>query len=250
MNKPLRSMAKLFAICILALQPMAVAQQPSADRDLRVLLVSVKPDMLDEWTDLVKHEVLPALKKAGIASVTTMQTVLGNVNEFQILTPLDKMSTLDLPPNLDRALGKEAGARLSAKLRKCTMSSRSYLVTSVGAMSNPAPADKTYPVRVYTRYRINPGKEAEYENIIKTEVLPQYKKAGIPMTYSRRGLGATGAGEVVLVTQHANFAAIDANAPLRKIMGEDAYNKLQSRTGMLRIMIDRIARQHRLDLSY
>lgn len=247
MHKPRILLAILLAIATPALQPNAVAQQPPADRTNSVLLVSVKPDMLDEWTDLVKNEVLPALKKAGIPSVLAMQTALGNSSEFLFVTPLEKMSMLDLPPVLDRALGKEGGARLSAKLRKCTVASRTYLATTVGSLSNPA--DKTLPIRVYSRYRISPGKTAEYENYIKTEVLPHYKKAGVVMSFGRRGFGAPAAGEVVISTQYENFAALEGGPPLRKILGEDAYAKLQSKAIGLRVLMDTIVRRHRPDLS-
>ncbi|MFN0172543.1 MAG: hypothetical protein ACKV22_39695 [Bryobacteraceae bacterium] len=250
MHRPRILRTILVAMSMLALQPVAVAQQPSPDRTISVLLVSVKPDMLDEWTDLVKNEVLPALKKAGIPSVTAMQTALGNSPEFQFVTPLEKMSMLDLPPVLDRALGKEGGARLNAKLRKCTFVSRNYLATVVGSLSNPAPTDRTLPIRVYSRYRVTPGKTAEYENYIKTEVLPHYKKAGVAMSFSRRGLGAPAAGEVVIVTQYENFAALEGGPPLRKILGEDAYTKLQSKAIGLRVLTDTIVRRHRPDLSY
>ena len=250
MHRPRILMAILVAIFTLALQPMAVAQQPPADRNISVLFVSVKPDMLDEWTDLVKNEVLPAYKKAGIPSVMAMQTALGNGSEFQFVTPLEKMSMLDLPPVLDRALGKEGAARLMAKLRKCTFFSRNYLATVVGSLSNPAPADKSLPIRVYSRYRVTPGKTAEYETYIKTEVLPHYKKAGMAMSFSRRGLGAPAAGEVVIVTQYENFAALEGGPPLRKIMGEEAYAKLQSKATGLRVLTDTIVRRHRPDLSY
>ena len=87
MNKFCISMLMSLPVVIpmFVFQPTANAQQPPADRTLSVLVVSVKPDMLHEWTDLVKNEVLPALKKAGIPSVTAMQTVFGNGNEFQLL---------------------------------------------------------------------------------------------------------------------------------------------------------------------
>ena len=243
-------MALPVVISMFVFQPTANAQQPPADRTLNVLVVSVKPDMLHEWTDLVKNEVLPALKKAGIPSVTAMQTVFGIGNEFQFITPLEKMSMLDLPPALERGLGKEGGARLTEKLRKCTTFSRSYLATSVGSMSNPPPAGKTLPIRIYARYRISAGKTAEYENYFKTEVLPQYKKAGLAVSYARRGLGAQAAGEVVIVTQYENFAALEGGPPLRKIMGEEAYNKMITKATGLRAHIDTIVRRYRPDLSY
>lgn len=250
MHRTLAPMAILLAIASLATQPTAVAQQPPADRNISVVLVSVKPEMVEEWTALVKNEVLPALKKAGYTSVTALQTVLGNTSEFQFVVPLEKMATLDLPPAIERGLGKEAGARLNAKLRRCTLVSRTYLATVVDSLSNPAPAGKTLPIRVYARYRPTPGKAAEYENVVKAEVLPAYKKAGIPMTYSRRGFGAQAAGEIVITTQHENFASLDGGPVLRKVMGEDAFAKLQSKNSGLRTIVDIIVRKHRPDLSF
>ncbi|HBY64503.1 MAG TPA: hypothetical protein DEH78_32180 [Solibacterales bacterium] len=170
-----------FSLCTLATK--ARAQEAAPDRMAVSLQVLVKPDMIDEWTDLMKNEALPALKKAGIARVTTNQTVLGVQGEFVIVTPMDNMSLLDLPPVLERALGKEAGARLYARLQRCVVSSRRYVSTMVGALSNPPAEGKSLPVRVFARYRIANGKTEEYENYIKTEVLPQYKKAGIAMSY-------------------------------------------------------------------
>lgn len=242
--------AVMMVIAMIAIHPAAVAQQTQADQTVRVLMVSVKSDMLDEWTGLVKNEVLPALKKAGIKSVQTFQTVLGNSGEFQIVTPLDKMSVLDLPPVLERALGKEGAAKLNAKLSKSSAASRSYMVTIVGSLSNPAPAGKSLPVGVYARYRIVPGKAAEAENLFKTEVLPQYKKAGVAVSYNRRGLGAPEAGEIVILVRFENFAALEGGPILRRSMGAEAFAKLQAKTVGLVVPIETIVRRNRPDLSY
>ncbi len=243
-------MATSIVVAMLAMQVPVLAQQPPVNRTNSVLLVSVKPDMSDEWADMVKHEVLPALKKAGFASVTTNQTVLGNTSEFLIVTPLDNMSMLDLAPALERGLGKEAGARLLAKLNKCSLSSRRYLATTVGSMSSPATDGKVLPIRIYARYRIVAGKTVEFENLFKTEYLPQYKKAGVVMSYGRRGFGATGANEIVIITQRESFGAMEGGSAIRKSMGDEAYAKLNAKAQGLRIPLDTIIRRHRPDLSY
>ena len=242
--------ANALAVTALTAPAILMAQQRSTDQTNSVLLVSVKQDALDEWTNLVKTEVLPALKKAGIPSVQTYQTVLGNGAEFSFVSPLDKMANLDLPPVFERALGKEAGAQLLSKLRKCTMFSRSYLATTVASLSNPAPKGKALPLRVYARYRVAPGKAGEYEAVIKNEILPAYKKAGVYFTYSRRGLGAPGAGEVLLITQAENFAALEGGPPARRILGEEGYAKMQARLAGLRTPVDTIVRRLRPDLSF
>jgi hypothetical protein len=242
--------ASAFAAALISLPIQAPGQESAPDRRVHVLQISVKPDMLDEWTDLVRSEVLPALKKAGIPSVTATQTALGNANEFFFISPLEKMSMLDMPPALERGLGKEAGQRLTAKLRRCTFFMRSYLVTLVGGLSNAPPPDKMPPFGVYSRYRVLPGKNAEYESYIKNEVLPHYKKAGVYTSFGRRGLGAPSAGEIVIVTYADNFAALEGGPPLRRILGEDVYNKQIAKAAAFRTLVDQTVRSRRRDLSY
>ena len=50
---------------------------PANPRSL-VRITQVKPDMATEWLAIQKNEVNPALKKAGLASRTMLETVLGN----------------------------------------------------------------------------------------------------------------------------------------------------------------------------
>src|SRR5437764_6678221 len=99
--RKLRNLIPAVVVAVTAMfviHPVALAQPAPGDRTSSVLMVSVTPGMMDEWAALVKNEVLPALKKAGVKSGQVYQTMLGNTSEFQIVTPLDKMSNLDLPP--------------------------------------------------------------------------------------------------------------------------------------------------------
>lgn len=228
----------------------AWAQAPAADRLLLVRQIHVKPEMMHEWTELVKNEVLPALKKAGIKSVNASETVLGAGYEFQFAVPIDSMAALDGPGPFERALGKEGEARLMAKLNKCTVSTRSYVATVVGALSNPRPATKPAPYTVYVRYRVYGGKTAEHEQYIKNEVLPQYKKAGLNMTYVRRGLGASSAGEVSILLPMESLGDIGLTPPIRRAMGEDAYLKMSAKGTALRTNVESTVRRRRADLGY
>lgn len=90
---------------------------------------------------------------------------------------------------LIKDLGETAAARLGEKLRKCTESSTSYVNTRLVDISNvadPAPAQMI----VSARYRIAPGKSADFRNLVKSEVLPVYKKAKVGLIVNQRGAGA------------------------------------------------------------
>jgi len=60
--------------------PTVAQTAPAANRQ-QVTLVRLKPDMVTEWLALQKNEVMPAQKKGGVTTRTTLQTVLGNAFE-------------------------------------------------------------------------------------------------------------------------------------------------------------------------
>ncbi|MGO8943346.1 MAG: hypothetical protein ACLQJ7_06700, partial [Syntrophobacteraceae bacterium] len=101
-----------------------------------MVIVHVKPDMLNEWLDLEKNEVIPAQKKGGIASRTTYQTLRGNPFEYVMVTPFDKFAVFDGTSPQVKALGAEGAARLSAKLRKCEESVQVFVSSPLADLSN------------------------------------------------------------------------------------------------------------------
>ena len=210
--------------------------------------------MLDEWMDLQKNEVVPALKKAGIPSRTVSRTVFGNTYEYLSISPLESYGVLDGPGLFTRALGPEAGARLAAKLRKCITAQRTYISTrqnelSIPPDSNPAPA-----VAVTFRRRIAPGKGQEYRNYIKSELLPVYKKAKAEgkiagYTVSTRGLGGT-VGDMTTTTFYSKFADLDPGTVLTRMLGEEAAQKVTAKATGLSTVVETVARRRVADLSY
>src|SRR5258708_39579317 len=82
--------------------------QPSMNR---VTFTHVKPDMLTEWVDLQKNEVVPALKKAGQKSRTVYSSGLfGNSYEYVVITPMENFAAFDAGNPLIKVLGEAASA--------------------------------------------------------------------------------------------------------------------------------------------
>src|SRR5215469_6042059 len=146
---------------------------PANTRSL-VRITQVKPEMATEWLAIQKNEVNPALKKAGVASRTMLETVLGNPYEYVSLTPLGNYSELDVDTPIVKALGKEGSARLLAKTRKCIDSQTLFVSTRVEEFTS-MPKN---PPSIWTtvRYRVAPGKNQDYESYLKTDILPVYAR--------------------------------------------------------------------------
>ena len=230
--------------------PVCLAQTTTPPARSNVTITHVKPDMLDEWVDLQKNEVLPALKKAGVASRTTWRTVWGNGYEFLTFTPLAKYAERDEPNPLTKALGAEASARLQAKLRRCVESSQSYVSSRMEDLSNiPTTAIPPNAIVVVTRVRVAPGKAAEWANYVKTEILPVYKKANARYTVTSRGFGSN-PNDRNIASYAANFAELDAGPLLTRTLGADAAAKVAAKGVGLSNVIERTVRRRVPDLSY
>lgn len=221
---------------------------PATTAHSQVILVHVKPDMLNEWIDLQKNELIPALKKAGVKTRTAYRTMLGNSNEFLLVTPFDKYAEGDGPGPVVRALGAAGAARLTAKLSKCIESRQVFIANAQPELSN-GPAGELPTMGVFTRRRVASGKMQEYQNFIKSEVLPIYKKADARYTVSRRGLGAN-SNDMVSITWINKAADLDAGSLVVRTLGPEGTAKLVAKGAGLATLIDTVVRQRVSELSF
>ncbi len=231
------------------LPALCLAQSaPPAPARSHVVLVHVKPDMLNEWINLQKNELIPALKKAGVKTRTTYRTLLGNSYEFISVTPFDQFAQLDGQGPVVRALGAEGAAQLTAKLSKCTESRQVFISNPMPDLST-APAGELPAMGVFTRRRVAAGKMQDYQSFIKNEILPIYKKAEARYTVSRRGLGAN-SNDVVSITWLSKAADLDAGPLITRALGQEGAAKLAAKGAGLATLIETVVRQRVPELSY
>jgi hypothetical protein len=224
---------------------------PANPRSL-VRITQVKPDMATEWLAIQKNEVNPALKKAGVASRTMLETVLGNPYEYVSLTPLGNYSELDADTPIVKALGKEGSARLLAKTRKCIDSQTLFVSTRVEEFTS-MPKN---PPSIWTtvRYRVAPGKNQDYESYLKTDVLPLYVKAKAAekiagYSVARRGPGAN-TRDRTLVIYSDKVASMEAGTVPVQMLGQEAAAKLTAKGASLASLVEVVVRRRMPDLSY
>jgi hypothetical protein len=225
------------------------AAQP-ANPTSRVVFTHVRPDMLNEWLDLQKNEVVPALKKAGQKTRTVYSSGLfGTAGEYVTVTPFEKYAEFDGDSPLVTALGAAGAARLNEKMRKCLVSQNGFATTRLADLSNVIPGAPPAAVVVFVRYRITPGKMQDFENLVKSDILPVYKKAKVGLTVTQRGPGANTA-DVTLGTQYSKYADLDGGPFLVKQLGQDAASKLNAKFVGIRTLIDVVVRTRVADLSF
>lgn len=235
-------------LLVSALSSQCLAQSATPQLSL-VTITHVKPDMLNEWLDLQKNEVVPALKKAGQTTRTVYHTSLfGNSYEYVAITPIQKFAQFDAGNPLVKALGETAAARLGEKLRKCTESSASFASARLADLSNVLDGPPPQMI-VSARFRIAPGKTAEFQSLVKSEILPVYKKAKVGLTVNQRSVG-TNPNDVTMTTAYSKFADLDGGPLLVKQLGQDGANKVNAKFTGIRTLIEVVVRTRVADLSF
>jgi len=217
-----------------------------------VRITQLKPEMASEWLSIQKNEVNPALKKGGVATRTVLETVLGNPYEYVSITPLGSFSDLDGDTPVVKALGKDGAARLLAKTTRCIESQTLFVSTRVDELSsvpkNPA------PIWVSVRYRVAPAKGPDYENYLKTDIVPVYakaKEAGKIAGYSvaRRGPGAETRDRTTVIYSN-KIGDMEGGNTLTQMLGAEAAAKLAAKGASLAAVVEVVVRRRVPDLSY
>lgn len=227
------------------------AQPPAATTRSYVQVIRLKPDMATEWVNLQRTEVIPALKKAGIASRTTLITQVGNAFEYFILTPFPSWAAMDGDAPLVRALGANGAAALNAKLRRCILTQSSYMTNRQDSLTIDAGPALVWRIQLR---KILPGKMPEFLAWHRAEVLPALQKAKAAgkiagSTIAVRGVGAP-TGEFTVVTYHNTFAEIDAGDPLVQVLGREAARAINAKHALYSTPVRVDIRRRIADLSY
>lgn len=223
--------------------------QTAAGPMSRVTIIHVKPDMLNEWREIEKGSI-PDLKKGGQKSRTVYQTyIFGNSYEYVSVAPIENIAQFDGQNPLLKAMEPAAYARFSEMARKCTESSTSFMSTRNDEISNLILNDAIPPILVSARYHITPGKTQEFINLMKSELLPVYKKAGIRMIVNQRGPG-TNPNDVTTSTFFKSFADWGGQPFLIKQLGADAAGKINAKFIGVRTLVEVVTRRRVDELSF
>lgn len=242
----------LAAVAALALCPAAVclAQPAGAPSLLYVGFNHVKPDMIAEWEDLWKNEVNPAFKKAGHPDwLDTWQVFFGDGPTFVTVAPIPNFAVFDSPHPLVEALGAEAATRLFAKMRKCVDGGRNQMLRLREDLSVTGNMEKPPALAVVASVRVTPGRQQDFENIVRNDTMPAIKKLGARNLVHQTVFGGD-ANEWVIVTMYDKFAELDSGPLLIRALGPEGYAKLMNNVrGVLASVTIDVAR-YRADLSF
>jgi hypothetical protein len=92
---------------------------------IRVLVTDVRPDKIGEYRNLVKNEILPAVKKGGVKEYSVASRRYGAPStEFISVAGMNSWADFDGEFGAEKGLGKEGYQALVAKVRSLITSSQ------------------------------------------------------------------------------------------------------------------------------
>jgi hypothetical protein len=154
-----------------------VTQAPAQRQLISLTFLRIKPGMGPEWQEFRKSETLPALRKAEVKEQGVWNTAIFGEGGYVIVTPIGSLTQYDNPSPIVRALGQEGARAYGAKAARFTESSHTVAIETRPELSI-APSPSAQPnLAVVNTTTIVAGRDDEYENFIKTAVLPAVKKA-------------------------------------------------------------------------
>ncbi len=222
---------------VIGLAAVLAAQTDPPPHRIAVMVTQVWPEMAEAYQNTIRHEAIPAQKKAGVAwRHTYVNGPFGPGYTFVRVMPITSYAQYDQPDALESALGDDGFAKLKANVRPMIKGSHTTAMTlqqDLSIVSNtraPAPF-----VVVQTSYPL-PGRELEYTAIMAADYVPVYRKAGIKdYWFYTSSFGAP--PTAMIVRPISKLAELDEPNPLTQAMngalGAPAAEKLNLRRNTL-----------------
>lgn len=229
----------------------AQAPKPTGPQLLMASLVTVKPGMGPEYTDIQVKEVIPALKKAGGPGRQAWSSgVFGEAGGFAVFTPVMDMAQFDKGSPLTQALGEQAAAALAAKTAKLVESRRTLLVRTRPDLSYETnPGGPPAPLALVTEVDVAPGRRGDFEAFLKKEVLPAMQQAKVKGYSVLEVVYGDSINAYMTAVGYDDYASMGKGHPFQVALGEEGARKLEAKVGGIIAHVSRFVARYRADLS-
>ncbi|HXG91590.1 MAG TPA: hypothetical protein VNN73_04380 [Blastocatellia bacterium] len=231
--------------------PAAQAPAMPAPQWLSVNVVRVKPDMLLEYQEFAKNETIPTLQKGGVKSREAWTTAnFGEAYEYFYVTPIENLSQYDSPGPVIKALGEDGARAYGAKARRFIESSHTFAIQTRPDLSYAGKMGDAPKIAVVNWISIAPGRSADFENLIKSDVLPAVKKAGLQGYLVSQVMFGGDAYQYITLALADSFAEISKGSPVMRGMGQEAFNRFLPRVAGIILHQERAVVRFVPDLSF
>ncbi len=215
---------------------------------LRVNVVRVVPERLDDYIELQLNEVTPGLQAARIPWRSVWRTAeFGNSYELTFVTPLGDLADYDIGGPLARVMEPERFQRLVDRLRRFTVSRQSYAIRYRADLSVESDEVGSLFLARVTTVEIAPGRGPEWTAFLEQR-LPQFRGANLVFGVYERMFGPAPTSWQI-AENHASFTELAQPGIIARAFGDQADAVTAEIAGVV-VSVQRTVLRYDPELSY
>lgn len=211
--------------CLLTLAASSALSQTAEPKIRTATFFTIKPDHRAEFLSAFK-EWAAMQKKGDSERFYSLWSSQSGPGEFVLVSNHPNWATLDAGPEPKMKDSAGQMAALFARVVNCIQSTRRVIASLEADLSLPmASVEPPSMVRVIRTW-VRPEHNDAYKALMKSEILPAAKKAGLKLFSVGRVRFGGSVYEYEAVSEVANWAEMDGLSPIVTAMGgEAAYQK-------------------------
>ena len=215
---------------------------------LRVDVVRVVPERLEDYIELQLDEVTPGLQAAGIPWRSVWRTAeFGNSYELRFVSPIGELADYDIGGPLARVMEPGPFQRLVDRLRRFTVSRDSYALQYRSDLSAESDeVGRLFLARV-TTLEIAPGRSREWTTFLE-ERLQQFREAGLVFGVYQQLFGPSPTAWQI-AENHASFTELVQPGIVTRAFGDQAEAVSAEIAGIV-VSVQRTVLRYDPELSY
>ncbi len=238
--------AVVVALLVSGSAPVTRAQE--AMPWMRVDIMEVIPDQLDEFIEIQLEQVNPALRRAGVPWRSAWRTAeFGNLYERMFVTSMDDLAELDRGGPLAFALDRRDRERIDERVRRTISGHRSYALRYRPELSVESPNAGGLALAWITTLEVAPGRLADWQAFMRAR-LPQFRGENVVFGMYERYLG-TGAAVWQLVENHSSFTELNSPTIMQRALGARTSDTAAGLAGVV-LSVERTVLRYDPELSF
>jgi hypothetical protein len=214
----------LTSTLVFALVASAAAQTPAPPQGPLLVLsvIDVKPDMFAEFGEL-QARTMEAQRKGGLAWRETWNVAqFGLPYRVGVLRPLTSFAELDGQPATVKGAGADQARVINERARRMIVAQQIYaLRVRLDLGYGNRPAEPT--LVVLSTIAVAPGRNADFEGIVKSDIIPGHKDAGEPYLAASQVVLGGNTNQYLFVTPYSDFASLQKGNPLLRGLGPERF---------------------------
>ncbi len=209
--------------CVFTMLAAAMMVAPARAQNVRsVTFYTVKPDRTGDFLAATK-EYAGLMKKGGSERSFQVWHSVTGANEYAFVRNYAKWAELDVLPETKMKEHEAAVQSIFSRIGGCEESYSRIIDELLPDLSLPQTGG-VQMIRVL-RTRVRPDRVSEYMALVKNEVLPAAKKAGLKVYGVSQVRYGAPSSEFISVAGLNNWADLDRGTWIQKTMGEEGYQR-------------------------